>query len=857
MVSLHPSSSGASSLRSASPDGLANNNANVRTSPLSNASNSGGSASSSGHVSSRSDDEENVTITANRTLGKRKGKRKSQEDLQFLAVSTRITELSYSISDIQTRIFEIQELRHKSQSSSDAASATGATNTIDQSLMNLDERLEAVAQGVKSVSDALTPLMSQKQTTYTEEGHSGEGGVILRKHAALMAEWEAVQRESDTLRDELKEDKWLIVFRTVTEQAGGLMTSLEKGVNRCQDFITQVYQRRSEDLTLLTSLHSEKTPPNLESYMTLLQSYAAKKKHYVPAITKVLSVLDKGAQDRVTKNGECLRRHAESTQRWQKLQDRIHRTDDEMERVRRVLQYDDFAPSENGSNASGKTSMSKNGYLGVSSSGNGSGSIIKTPSSLSRSMSPFRKLARKIKGSPKTPTMSTPALKRNPSREPVSEPVRTLRHRPSFTHRGLIPVTPERAGHKYSQSLSPDAVAMMQSRRTDLGPTVTGRPKWNSSTRVEGEERTGTVKLRPPMSDSMSPSISGTMSVSTSGGSPYSRSLSRTSLSSSRPWSPIASSAASTTQSTLSNRPPSRMRPSSRIGQTVRPPSRSQMQTPGPSTVSPPRSRPKTPSHIPAPSTQWRTMFDDGDSVSSLVRRAFSPTFSSSAASTSGRETPSNSLVPAPRPPSRSMIPIPTLKFSSASRPSSSMSNYSESPEASYRRAQTPESTLRQRVLQLPLYQDARATPRPSLHKVPPSSFRDGLPKTPTSRPGSRAASHVPVDHNAHIYVPASSKDPLDIEVAHVVNSTPHGLLVERVDPPLRTAPKGGEEVRAQYAVSNALARKVITCRLTTLTRPSAKGSGQSPTTTKKVMCRVGGGWQDLQIYILNRQAGI
>jgi len=61
---------------------------------------------------------------------------------------------------------------------------------------------------------------------------------MIRKHAALIAEWEAAKAESETLRDELKEDKWLIVFRTVTEQAGGLMSSLEKGVTRCQVRLT-------------------------------------------------------------------------------------------------------------------------------------------------------------------------------------------------------------------------------------------------------------------------------------------------------------------------------------------------------------------------------------------------------------------------------------------------------------------------------------------------------------------------------------------------------------------------------------------------------------------------------------------
>jgi hypothetical protein len=521
-----------------------------------------------------------------------------------------------------------------------------------------------------------------------------------------------------------------------------------------------------------------------------------------------------------------------------------------MERARKILQNDDATPSETGSNGSAQTSRSKNGHPSVT-----PGDVKskqRTPSTLSRSISPFRKLARKIKGSPKIPALPvtpvtpiTPTIiRQTPSRE--SDPVQTLRHRSSLLLRGNqleTPVTPER-GHKYSQSLSPESAALTQTRRHDMDSPGRNRPRWNSSTKVEGDERLGTVKNRPSTPSGISPSISGTMSASTSWESPYSRSLSRTSMTSSRPWSPVTSSVASTTQSSLFNRPPSRLRSASRAGQVARPPSRSQMQTPGLSRISPPRPRPKTPSHIPLPSTQLRAMFDDGGSSSSYGR-PFSPTYSASGViSVSGRETPSNSLIPAPRPPSRSMIPIPSLKFSSASRPSSAMSDYAESPEAMYKRAQTPESALRQRVLQLPVYQDSRATPRPSFHKLPPSSFRDGsVPKTPASRPSSRAGPRPSgTDQNAHIYVPVHRKDPLDVEVAQVVNSIPHGLLVERVDPPLKSPPKEGEELRAQYAVSNALARKIITCRLTTLTRLGPKGSGQDPVTTKKVMCRVGGG---------------
>ena len=108
---------------------------------------------------------------------------------------------------------EIQELRYKSQGSS---GTSGANNEIDQLLINLDERLHTVSKGIKAVTDALEPLLN-KTLVPSGSGVDGEVAAMIEKHAALMAEWGATKSESKTLRAELKEDKWLIVFRTVTE----------------------------------------------------------------------------------------------------------------------------------------------------------------------------------------------------------------------------------------------------------------------------------------------------------------------------------------------------------------------------------------------------------------------------------------------------------------------------------------------------------------------------------------------------------------------------------------------------------------------------------------------------------------
>lgn len=830
----------------------------LRPSPTSSSS----SSSSSGSLNHA--DEENLTITASRSLlARSKGKGKSHEDIRLLAISTHITELSYSISDIQTRIFEIQELRHKSQSSGDAAATT---LVIDKALMTLDERLEAVAHGMKSVSESVAPFQNQPNDT-----PDSEQAVLVRKHAVLVIEWEAVQNDTDVLREELKEDKWLTVFRTVTEQADGMMGSLEKAVNRCQDFIWQVHRGGAENSLSQSSyrgsVSSDKNPLSIEVFNELLSSFEAKKKHYVPATSKVLAIIDNGVQNRVTKNGETLRRHGESAKRWRILKERMAKTEKEMEAVRKILTGGDVTRSETSSTANGYLATPANG----SSKGRSPSRATSSTSTLSRSISPLRKFARKIAGhvrSPPVPVTPLPVSRElssvsrdsSQSQGPSSEPVKTLRRQRTSIfafNRSTsgAPLTPEK-GHKYSHSLTPESspASKRLDRIDDSNSTVKLKmlkQPWNSSTKVEAPDPVATIKPTPPkrpntksiLSPEYAPLVPST---------PSRRSLSRSSNASSRPWSPVTSSIS--TNPSIPPFPP------------LRPPSRAQT----PSLGTTPRPRPKTPSHIPAPALHWRPVSmrqhdaDDDEELTTLMQRAFSPPHTNTSPSTFHSYTQSGVRIPPPRPPSRSQIPLPSVHVSSESRPSSSTSFYRpQSPltPGSLLRAQTPDSQLKAKTQQITFYGGAgnngiRTSARQTVAgKLPPSSFRDSsTTRTPNSRPGSRSGSYTPMERDPlHTYIPASDKDPLDVEVATIVNAIPHGLLIERVDPPLKVPPKEGEEIRASYAFSNSLSRKVVTCKLTTLTRSGARGGG----TSKKVMCRVGGGWQDLQLYMLNRQAGM
>lgn len=152
---------------------------------------------------------------------------------------------------------EIQELRHQAEANAPTAltftasisgevgdgpttSTSGGPGitTLDQALMGLEERLEAISGPMASIDETLEPYFKDGETPTRVTPNTSSGGelliALLRKHAELKSEWESVQKEAETLQSELREDKWLAVFRSVGEQSDTMMNSLEKALANCQ-----------------------------------------------------------------------------------------------------------------------------------------------------------------------------------------------------------------------------------------------------------------------------------------------------------------------------------------------------------------------------------------------------------------------------------------------------------------------------------------------------------------------------------------------------------------------------------------------------------------------------------------------
>ena len=122
------------------------------------------------------------------------------------------------------------------------------------------------------------------------------------RRKGLEQKWTILESDAEGLRQELGEDRWVLVFRNAGRQAQKLCESVERAITKLQESIDAGNQ------------HSN--PPLLAKKV---EAYEAKKIHYGPAIEKVLGIIEKGVIDRLTVNGEILRLQLDTKARWQSI----------------------------------------------------------------------------------------------------------------------------------------------------------------------------------------------------------------------------------------------------------------------------------------------------------------------------------------------------------------------------------------------------------------------------------------------------------------------------------------------------------------------------------------------------------
>ncbi|GAA5917383.1 hypothetical protein JCM8208_003894 [Rhodotorula glutinis] len=805
------------------------------------------------------------------------------DELALFAVSSSVTEILMSIQDLNTLLFEIQELRHATSVAPSAAGPQSSpASEVDTALMRLNAKMDDVRKDYASVESQVQPLLASHP-----HDERSELGLLRQKWADAVDEWDTVQKDADALGDELKEDKWLVVFRSVSSQASDMMRSLDKVLVQSQHFVADVHGHarpsssssvpspgrlsRSPSAPVFLggvptslALDQVKAKHLLASCKDLHQSLRAKVKYYAPATERVLAILKRGITERSTKNGEVLRRFGDMQAQWKGLQERVELVEHEMQQVERLLSSaatPSSRPSEHGSTLTPPREFATPGRrspLRRSPSAFESLSLGHPPSATPTRGGPLQTSA----SSPTVATLGTVSSPDNPLRASTTSNTRPTPPRPPKSLKRLVSesqasppaaLTPPRAPFSLSHRRSASAMSSSYSGlgsslntpfdprssvhgRRPVSPTpdavLGSRPRWNASVKPL-DEREVLASASKPRSGRLSAASARRPSSRASLTSSVARSYG---AGAARPVSPAFSDASSSAF----------------------------------------RERPETPSRIPRPSSAMRRQsgvfgLDDPD-ASTLFPRAVSPTPSATPSasrpplSASSRYSLSRSMGPPPSS-SRRLSSTPASGRTSSSRPTSPA--LSASSSSYYRSTQTPEPSLMAHVQRLAgVRAPPSATSRPPPVPRVPSSYRQDMQTTPRagalgatgrlSRPASSLAAHrsdrstspLPPGGEPGAYRP-NPHDPLDTSIASLVNSLPLLLHVERVDPPLSAyATVEVHSARYTFALPEASTRddkqgKAIMCKLVDRVGPRAR-KGE-----KKVLVRVGGGWQDLEGFAL------
>lgn len=126
------------------------------------------------------------------------------------------------------------------------------------------------------------------------------------RRVSLEDKWHKLERDAESLRRELGEDRWVLVFRNAGRQAAKMCESVKRSVAKLREAL--------EDGEHIT---------NLPATAKKIESFEAKRMHYGPAIERVLLIIDKGVKDRLTVNGEILRLQSDIRSEWAGLEDEM------------------------------------------------------------------------------------------------------------------------------------------------------------------------------------------------------------------------------------------------------------------------------------------------------------------------------------------------------------------------------------------------------------------------------------------------------------------------------------------------------------------------------------------------------
>lgn len=167
------------------------------------------------------------------------------------------------------------------------ASARNAQD--DTNLLALFARMQPLRASLDFLPMHLHAFLSRARTMFPSACEE-----IEERRMQLERKYEKLQADATTLKEELGEDRWIIVFRNAGRQANKMCDSVERTIGKLQE-----------------AIGVGGMGVNVSTIMHKIENFEAKRIYYKPAIERVLGIMEKGINDRLTVNGEIIRLYSD------------------------------------------------------------------------------------------------------------------------------------------------------------------------------------------------------------------------------------------------------------------------------------------------------------------------------------------------------------------------------------------------------------------------------------------------------------------------------------------------------------------------------------------------------------------
>lgn len=194
---------------------------------------------------------------------------------------------------------------------SPASPATPTMTQDDGSLLGLFARMQPLRASLDFLPMRLSVFEARASRSFPTACEE-----LDERKTSLEASYKKLEKDAESLRKELGEDRWIVVFRNAGRQAQKMIESVERSVAKLREAVD-------------SGMHLTNAP----TLGKRIEGYEAKKMHYGPAIERVLSIIDGGVKGRLTVNGEILRLHTEMQTGWQDVKDQMKELDAILEEV--------------------------------------------------------------------------------------------------------------------------------------------------------------------------------------------------------------------------------------------------------------------------------------------------------------------------------------------------------------------------------------------------------------------------------------------------------------------------------------------------------------------------------------------